>query len=79
MSDVYFADVVADYWAVMAAVAEVVAGATPVVISVWMDLEKAVTILSTFLGFRVSVSLSSLSTALFFDPRVDILFVLCRL
>ena len=79
MADVYFADVAADYWAVMAAVAEVVAGATPVVISVWMDLEKAVTILSTFLGFRVSVSLSSLSTALFFDPRVDILLVLRRL
>ena len=62
----------------MAAVAAAVAVATPAVIAVWMDLEKALTSLSVLLGLRVLVSLSSLSAALFFYPRVAIVIVLCR-
>ena len=62
----------------MAAVAAAVAVATPAVIAVWMALEKALTSLSVLLGLRVLVSLSSLSAALFFYPRVAIVIVLCR-
>ena len=44
----------------------------------WLVLEKYVTNLSVLLGFRVSVSSSSLSAALFFDTHVAIVLVLRR-
>ena len=75
--DVYFVVVSADYWAVMAAVAAAVAVATPAVIAFWMALEKSVTSLSILLVFRVSVSSSSISAAIFFHPRVAIVLVIC--
>ena len=76
MADVYFLVVAAEYWDVMAAVAAV----TPVVIAVWMYLEKSVTSLSILLGFRLGVSVlsSSLSAALFFDSHFAIVLVLRR-
>ena len=70
--------VVAEYWAVLEAVMALAAAATPTIIAVWMALEKSVTSLSILLGFRVSSSLSSRFTALFFDTRVAIVLVLHR-
>ena len=68
-----------EYWSLMAAFAAAYAAANPEVIIIWMALEKSVTSLSILLVFRVSFLSSSLSAALFFDPRVAIVLVLCRL
>ena len=65
-----------EYWALMSAVVGADAAATPVVIAFLMALEKAVTSLSIILVLRVLVLSSSLSGALFFDPRVSIVLVL---
>ena len=78
MADVYFVVVAAEYCYVMSAVVAEFAAATPAIIAVWMALEKSVKSLSVLLVFRVSVSSSSLSAKIFFDPRIDIVLVLCR-
>ena len=78
MSEVYFVVFALEYWALMVAVAAADAAATPAVIAVSMALEKSVTSISILFVFRVLVSSSSLSAALFFDPRVAIVLVLRR-
>ena len=78
MAEVYFVVVALEYWALMAEVEASDVAATPAVIAVWMALEKAVTVFSILLVFRVSVLSSSLSAALFFDSHVAIVLVVCR-
>ena len=67
-----------EYCALMAAFVAADAATTPVVIAVWMVLEKAVMSLSILLVFRVLVALSSLAAAVFFDPCIAIILVLRR-
>ena len=55
MAEVYFVVFALECWSLMEMIAAEDVAATPAVIVVWMALEKSVTSISIFLGFRVLV------------------------